>query len=135
MRRVLHRFRFGGRLRVNGAERVDKCVERFLGFRLRGLYHQRFVHDEGKVHSWRVETVIQQAFGYFQSADAALALPVGGENHLVHTGSVIGQGVDVLQGVHDVIGVEHRVAADGLEPRRAQGTDVGVGSHQHAEMP
>ena len=134
MRRLLHQRRLCGRLGVNGLQCGDKGVQRLFGFRFGRLNHQRLVDDEREVHRRRVESVIQQALGHFQPAHPALPLPVGGEHHLVHTGTVIGQGVAVFQGVHQIVGIQHGVAADGMQPGCAQRPNVGIGAHQHAKV-
>src|SRR5918996_4571065 len=90
--------------------------------------------NEGKVHGGSVEAVVQETLGDVQSADVAPLLTVGGKYYLVHTATVIGQVISVLQSFHNVIGVQHCVGADGPEPGCAQGADVGVGPHQDPEI-
>ena len=131
---MLHQFRRFLRLPVDFPQGLDEGVQRVPVFRLRRLNHQGLVNNQRKIHRGRVEAVVQQPLGYLQAADAPFPLPVGGEHHLVHTGAVVGEIVDVAEGLQQVVGVQDGVAADGLDTSIAQGADVGVGPHQYAKV-
>ena len=123
-----------GDLPVYVPQRLDECVQRLFGFRFGGLNHQGFVDDQWEVHGGGVEAVVQKPFGYLQPAGAPSLLPIGGEDGLVHAAAVVGQEIYVFQGLHQVVGVQYGVAADGPDPRLTQGADIRVGAHEHAKI-
>ena len=56
---------------------VDEEVELLLGLALRGLDHQRAVHDQREGNGVGVEAVIDEALGDVAGLDAVLRLPAG----------------------------------------------------------
>ncbi|VBB40558.1 hypothetical protein TRIP_E300085 [uncultured Spirochaetota bacterium] len=121
-------FCFGG----YGQHGIHKAVQGFLALGLRRLYHQRLGHYQGEVDGGRMETVIDQALGYIQGADAGSDIAHGHE--LVHAGPRVLEFVGFLQPRPQVVRVQDRVFRYAAQTFGSLHPDVAIGADQDAEV-
>ncbi len=81
-----------------------------------------------------MHTEVQKPLGDVERVYVVALLTIGREDELVHAGAVVGQVVCVLQGAHDIVGVEHGALTHVAQPIRPVDANVGIGAHQHQEI-
>ena len=126
----------GGRFRFFGDldQGIRKGIQRVLVLGLGRLDHQRLVDDEREVVGRRMEIVIHQPLGDIQGADAGSVRPLAFGHELVHADAVVWDGIDTLQARLEVVGIQHGILGDLAQAVRAVHGNVGVGTHEHAEV-
>ncbi len=105
-------------------QRIGEGIQRVLVLGLGRLDHQRLVDDEREVVRRRVELVVHQPLGDIQGADVA-AFEASFRHELMHADTVIWYTIGIAQSCQQIVGVQHGILGDILEPIRSVHGDVG----------
>ena len=116
-------------------QRADELIQRRLRLGLGRLDQHRAMHDQREVHRHWMEALVDQPLGDVERREA-VGEPVVAEQRLVHARPSAGErGVEhVVERAQHVVGVEHRVLGDLLQPVRAMAEHIGQRAGEHAHL-
>src|SRR5690606_31978378 len=96
--------------------------------------HQGLVDGKWEVDRRRMKAVVDQALRDVERSHPATPLTTPAEHELVLAAAIVGKIEGPFEPVHQVVRVEYGVLADRGESFRAERPNVGVGTHEHAEV-